>query len=360
MNFMLKTDIVSCDSLPSFFSQWEVGPNDLIVTNEYLLSPDKAPCECLYQERYGKGEPNDEMVDAMLAEIKGKHYTRIIAIGGGTVIDIAKLFLFGDDYDCEGIFAAGASLERKRKLTIIPTTCGTGSEVTNISIVEFKKKGTKMGLAIPALYADEAVLIPVLLETLPYDVFASSSIDALIHAAESYISPKSNPLVQALGRGAIEMIIQGYQRMEDRTLPGDMLPFLMASTMAGIAFGNAGCAAVHALSYPIGGIYHVPHGKANYMVFAEVFAAYRRKNADLSALEAVLAGALGDSGDVWSSLFSLIDKVLPQQPLSTLGVDEAKCSEMAESVMQSQQRLLKNNPIELSVEEIKQIYMCCM
>ena len=360
MNFMLKTKIASSDSLATFFKDWNVGAKDLIVTNEFLLTGVQAPCECLYQERYGKGEPNDEMIDAMLADIKGKDCNRIIAIGGGTVLDIAKLFVFEDGHSCEDIFAKGAALERKRSFIAIPTTCGTGSEVTNISIVEFKKKGTKMGLAIPALFPDEAVLIPSLLDSLPYDVFATSSIDALIHAVESYVSPKSNDFVRAMGRSAIEMILRGYQQMESGKLPKDMLPFLSASTMAGISFGNAGCAAVHALAYPIGGIYHVPHGKANYMVFGEVFSTYVKKGADLSALECVFRDALGVQGDVWSALFTLLDKVLTRQPLSELGVDEQKCKEMAESVVQNQQRLLGNNPIALSVDEICEIYVRCM
>lgn len=364
MNFTVKPAISDCGSLSDFFRQWEVGTDDLIVTNEYVLSPrldgNHAPCDCIYQERYGNGEPSDEMVDAMLSAIRDKQYNRIIAIGGGTVIDIAKLFVFGDGLDCEAIFEGGASLPRKRGLIVIPTTCGTGSEATNISIVEFKKKQTKLGLAVPALYADEAVLIPYLLDTLPYEVFAASSIDALIHAVESYISPKTNPFVQSLGRCAIESILQGYQSIDDHALPKDMGSFLTASTMAGIAFGNAGCAAVHALSYPIGGNYHVPHGKANYMVFAEVFAAYREKGADLSALEAVLSGALNISGDVWPALFDLLGKVLELEPLSKLGVDEQKCGEMAESVIKNQQRLLGNNPVELSAEDIKRIYMRCM
>ena len=366
MNFSVKPFISDCSSLHEFFSQRNVGPTDLIVTNEYVLAPQlngkPAPCDCLYQEQYGKGEPSDEMVDAMLNKISGKNYRRIIAIGGGTVIDIAKLFVFGDGLDCEAIYAGGAALPRKRDLIIIPTTCGTGSEVTGISITEFKKKHTKLGLAVPALFANEAVLIPSLLQTLPYEVFATSSIDALIHAVESYVSPKANSFTRALGRCAIELILCGYQDMGgQQKRPDNMSSFLTASTTAGIAFGNAGCAAVHALSYPIGGNYHVPHGKANYMVFSEVFAQYRALNVDLSPLETILADIFGcNVANVWDTLFKLLDQVLTRQPLSELGCDEGKCDEMAASVIQNQQRLLVNNPVELSQEHIKQIYMRCM
>ncbi|MGI6169408.1 MAG: iron-containing alcohol dehydrogenase [Christensenellales bacterium] len=366
MNFSVKPAITSADSLLDFFREWQVGAKDLIVTNAYVLQPalkgEAVPCDVLYQENYGQGEPSDEMVDAMLAAIDGKDYERIIAVGGGTVIDIAKLFVFGDDLRCEEIFDRGANLSRKRKLLIIPTTCGTGSEVTGISIIGFVKKDTKIGLAVPALFPDEAVLIGSMLSTLPYEVFATSSIDALIHAVESYVSPKANAFTRSMGRSAIEMILRGYGQLAatgKRDLPEDMQPYLEASTMAGIAFGNAGCAAVHALSYPIGGGYHVPHGKANYMVFQAVFAAYRRKGADLSPLEDVLTGVLGD-GDVWRELFDLLGKVYDNQTLGSLGADRDKCAEMAASVVANQQRLLGNNPVELTQEDIREIFESCL
>jgi 4-hydroxybutyrate dehydrogenase len=304
------------------------------------------------------------MVDAMLKASRSFVFNRIIAIGGGTVIDIAKLFVFGSDMLCEEIFEKGTALPRKRTLVIIPTTCGTGSEVTGISIIEFKKKNTKLGLAVPALFADEAVLIPSLLETLPHEVFATSSIDALIHAVESYVSPKATVFTRAMGRSAIETILSGYQEIAKtgkRVLPKNMSGFLFASAMAGIAFGNAGCAAVHALSYPVGGNYHVPHGKANYMLFEKVFEAYRKKGADLSALENILISFFGCSAEkVWSELFVLIGRIYDNQSLGTLGADEAKCADMASVVVKTQQRLLANNPITLSENDILEIYRSCL
>jgi 4-hydroxybutyrate dehydrogenase len=368
MNFIVKPRISDCSGLDVFFEQWSVGKSDLIITNEYVLNPQlggkPAPCDTLFQEKYGQGEPSDEMVNAMLTSIGGKDYKRIIAIGGGTVIDIAKLFVFGAGHDCDAIFANAESLRRERSLIIIPTTCGTGSEVTSISIVEFKKKHTKLGLNFPALFADETVLIPSMLNTLPYEVFATSSIDALIHAVESYVSPKATFFSRAMGRSAIELILGGYKKMAEkgeRKLPENMEDFLFASTLAGIAFGNAGCAAVHALSYPIGGGYHVPHGKANYMVFEKVFQAYKSKKADVSEVEKVLSGIFGCPVEkVWTALFELISKIYDNQTLSKLGADAAKCAEMSEIVIKTQQRLLNNNPIPLSVEDICEIYRSCL
>jgi 4-hydroxybutyrate dehydrogenase len=147
----------------------------------------------------------------------------------------------------------------------------------------------------------------------------------------------------------------------ERKLPGDMKDFLFASTLAGIAFGNAGCAAVHALSYPIGGSYHVPHGKANYMVFEKVFRGYKDKKADLSEVESVLSGVLGCPVEkAWTELFVLIGKIYDNQTLGTLGADESKCAEMSKTVIETQQRLLTNNPIQLSEKEICGIYCSCL
>lgn len=368
MGFSVKPSIAVYESLKNFIEENKIGKDDLIITNEYVLKPQlngaSLSCDILYQEKYGQGEPSDEMVDAMIGETKGKDYKRIIAIGGGTVIDISKLFVFGEGYHVEEIFAKGTQLEKKRELIVIPTTCGTGSEVTNISIVEFKKKQTKMGLAIPALYANEAVLIPSMLSTLPYEVFAASSIDALIHAMESYVSPKATVFSRIFGKAAIEKILHGYKKLEEageRKVPEDMEDFLYASTMAGVAFGNAGCAAVHALSYPIGGNFHVAHGKANYIVFEEVFQMYKELGADLSSVEEVLADVLQcNKNEVWIKMFKLLGAVLTRQRLSEFGVDEVKCEEMAESVIQNQQRLLANNPIQISKDQMKTIYMRCL
>lgn len=368
MGFSINPNIAVYQSLKGFIEEKKIGDGDLIITNEYVLMPqlggDSVPCDVLYQERYGKGEPSDEMVNAMLAMTADKGYRRIIAIGGGTVIDISKLFVFGSETDVEEIFAKGASLAKTRELIVIPTTCGTGSEVTNISIIEFKKKQTKIGLAVPALYADEAALIPPMLNSLPYEVFAASSIDALVHAMESYISPKATVFSRMFGKTAIEKILSGYQAMqngESGKVPENMEDFLIASTMAGVAFGNAGCAAVHALSYPIGGNYHVPHGKANYMVFEGVFNKYKELGADLTPVEDVLTEVLGCSRvKVWECMFELLGKILVRQKLGDFGVDEAKCEEMAASVIQNQQRLLANNPIKLSEATMKEIYSSCI
>jgi len=368
VQFLIKPRISDASSIQEMFETLKVGIGDLVVTNEYVLSPAlhgaACPCDVLYQEKYGAGEPSDEMIDPMLAAIGGKNYKRVIAIGGGTVIDIAKLFVFENCSSVAEMFKNPAALKKVRELVIVPTTCGTGSEVTCLSIVGFHKLGTKMGLGLPSMFADEVVLIDSLLKTLPFSVFATSSIDALIHAVESYVSPKANAFTKLFGKAAIERIVKGYRKiasMKDRSEIPDLKDFAFASTFAGVAFGNAGVGAVHALSYPLGGTYHVPHGKANYMVFSAVFGMYKEKGAKLDEVEAVLAEALScGAGAVWGKLTELIDRVYPNTPIGTLGITAGMCPAIAKSVIETQQRLLVNNPVALSADDITRIYERCL
>lgn len=365
MMFRIKPVIHSMDTAVELFEEFNIAKDDLILTNEYVLMPHmvgmEPACEILFQEKFGAGEPSDEMIDGILREANKRDYKRIFAIGGGTVLDIGKLLVFGGNYTCGELFEKGAALPKKRELIAVPTTCGTGSEVTCISIAEIKAKHTKMGLAVEQLFPDHTVLIQGLLKTLPYGVFAASSIDALIHAMESFISPNANEFTRVFSEKAMQMILDGYQKItgEGRNvLPGLIGGFLTASCFAGIAFANAGVGAVHATSYPLGANFHIPHGNANYLMFGAVMRAYQNKGADLTGLEAILKKCLGN-GEVWETLTNLLDKILTRKALKEYGMTRVQISGFAESVIKSQQRLLKNNPVALSQGEIEEIYKAC-
>ncbi len=355
------------DTSREFVEGFSLGGEDLILTNEYIYKPHFGgmglKCRTIYQEKYGLGEPTDVMVDAILEEAHKADYRRVIAIGGGTVLDIAKVLAVSGTERVDELYEqAPDRLGKKHELILIPTTCGTGSEVTNIAIMARTRLGTKLGLVGPAMYADHAVLIPELLEGLPFGVFATSSIDALVHAVESSLSPKATPYTKLFGYRAIEMIIRGYQKIaaEGREARIPLLgDFLLASNYAGLAFGTAGCAAVHALSYPLSGKYHVAHGESNYAMFTGVLKNYMEIKCDgeIAAMNGYLAGLLGcDTAVVYDKLEELLNQMLPKKPLHEYGVTKEDLPEFAHSVVTGQGRLMANNFVPLDEARVLKIY----
>ena len=363
---ILKPELHHYSTCLDFVKEFGLTEKDLVLSNKYIFEPYFGQMDLkvhtIYQEEYGAGEPTDVMVDAILADAAKTGCTRVIAIGGGTVIDIAKVLAVSDGEGVDELYDKAPNLEKKRELVIIPTTCGTGSEVTNISIMARTRLGTKLGLVSPSMYADHAVLIPQLLEGLPFGVFATSSIDALVHAVESSLSPKATPYTKLFGYKAIEMIIRGYQKIvsEGRELLISLLDdFLTASNFAGIAFGTAGCAAVHALSYPLGGKYHVAHGESNYAMFTGVLKNYMeiKQDGEIAVMNRYLADLLGcDVSVVYDELEKLLNQLLPKKALHEYGVTKEDLQEFTNSVMTGQGRLMANNFVPLDEARVLKIY----
>lgn len=363
----IKPQIDKYDSVKKFVEEFKIGEDDLIFSHKFIYEPMIAPygvkADTIFQEEYGVGEPSSTMINKIFAKMEGKKYKRIIAIGGGSVIDIAKLLVFKEAKDTLELFEKKVPLIKDKELVIVPTTCGTGSEVTNLAIVEIVEKKTKMGLAADEMYADYAVLIPELVKSLPYKFFLYSSVDALIHAVESYVSPKSNPYTELFSTKAAEMILKGYKKIltEGEEARYEMIEeFLIASNYAGIAFGNTGVGAVHAMSYPLGGNYHVPHGEANYQMFTEVFKTYAKKNpkGKIKELNKKIAKIIGIETveTVYEELDKILSKLIGKKKLSEYGMKEKEIEEFTDSVIQTQQRLLVNNYVALSRNEIRDIY----
>ena len=273
-------------------------------------------------------------------------------IGGGTIIDIAKILALDSILPIEDLYDGKLPIKRTKKLVLVPTTCGTGSEVTNIAILALTRRHTKKGLANDCMYADSAVLVPELLKGLPFKFFATSSIDALIHAMESSLSPKGNATLRLFGYK--EIAARGPEARMDY-----LEDFLLASNYAGISFGNAGCAAVHALSYPLGATYHVPHGEANYAMLTGVMNKYMELKSDgkIADLNQHIAGILGcDTREVYEKLEELLNVLLPKKALHEYGVREEELETFTDSVMTEQGRLMANNFVPLSREQVLEIY----
>ena len=362
-------EILYYDTFDEFCKEFNLGKGDIIVTNEWLYTPYIKPLgidvPVVFQERYGKGEPSDEMIDEISKDMRQYEYNRIIAIGGGTIVDICKVLSLECPEKSIQLFKKEFPARKIKELVVIPTTCGTGSEVTNVAVAELKEMGIKLGLAVDETYADKAVLIPESLQGLPDYVFATSSIDALIHASESFLSPNASPFTEMFSIKAVEKIVKGYLKIIERggnNLENrrDVLKeFCIASNYAGIAFGNAGCGAVHALSYSIGGAFHVPHGEANYQFFTEVFKTYMKKrpNGKISLLNKIYANTLGcKEEDVYTRLDKLLGEIMPKKQLHDYGMTREQIETFTVSTLENQQRLLSKSYVPLSYDDLRRIF----
>lgn len=362
----IRPEIYTFDRCEEFINKFEIGKDDLVITSEHSYRPYfekfNLDANVIFIRKYGDGEPNDEMVEAIYKDIKDLSYKRVVGIGGGSVLDVSKLFALKTISPVIDLFDHKLGFIKDKELILIPTTCGTGSEVTNISILELKSRHSKLGLAVDELYADYAVMIPELLQELPFEFFATSSIDALIHAIESSVSPKATSYTEMFSYKAMEMILKGYQEIEkygqEARIPL-LKNFLLASNYAGIAFGNAGCGAVHAMSYPLGANYHVPHGESNYEMFTGVFKKYQdlKPIGKITKLNEFLAKILGCKKDkVYTEIEKLLNVLIPKKPLHEYGVSEEELKEFTENVMTKQGRLMANTYTELTKEIVYEIY----
>lgn len=366
--FSIKTEIEEYDTFEEYAKEAQLGADDLVLCGEHTyddyVAPLSLPVQTLFREKYGKGEPTDGMVDAILDDLRDKKYSRIIAIGGGTVIDIAKAVAVAGPTDkVDDIYDKAAQLKAYHELVIIPTTCGTGSEVTSISVINRIKKGIKMGLASSAMLPAKAVMITNMLDSLPYKVFATSSIDAMVHSVESYLSPNACTISRIFSKEALITIIKSWKKSVEaggcEAWKEYAADFLKASNWAGLGFGYGGCAAVHATAYPLGSVYHIPHGQSNQLMFRAVMEKYKELQpvGRINELESIIAQALKtDDTGALNALYELMDEVLKAQPLRELGVKEDDLPEFAHNVIETQQRLLKNNYVPLTESQLLEIY----
>jgi alcohol dehydrogenase len=292
----------------------------------------------------------------------------VIGLGGGSSMDVAKLVavLAGSAQPLQQIYGIGKVSGQRLPLIQVPTTAGTGSEVTNIAIVTTGAT-TKMGVVSPQLYADVAVLDATLTLGLPPVVTAATGIDAMVHAIEAYTSKhKKNPLSDMLAKQALGLLsanlVKATENGQDIEVRQAML---LGACLAGQAFSNAPVAAVHALAYPIGGIYHVAHGLSNSLVLPHVL---RFNLPQAAGHYAELAGIVVPhaSGSEEARAHALI--VAMQQiakiagietTLQQVGITERDLDRLADEAM-LQTRLLGNNPRPLTREDARAIYAAAL
>ena len=253
--------------------------------------------------------------------------------------------------------------DRGPPLIAIPTTAGTGSEVTNVAILSDKVAQLKKGIVSDYLLPDVALVSPVMTLTCPRSVTAASGVDALVHAVESYLSLNGSPITDSLALGAIRLIVRAlpkaYANPANLQAREDMAT---ASLMAGMAFGNAGVGAVHALAYPLGGRFNIAHGVSNALLLPYVMAwnkmACVERFRDIAqAMDLPIAGlsdgqAAEQAVQAMAALCAAVD--IPTG-MRSFGVPEDAIPAMAVEAA-GIQRLMRNNPRQLSPGDIEQIY----
>ncbi|HJV75649.1 MAG TPA: iron-containing alcohol dehydrogenase [Noviherbaspirillum sp.] len=312
-----------------------------------------------------QADPPEVSVLAAVEQARAAGVDGVIGFGGGSSMDTAKLvaLLVKTPQALPEIY--GVNLARGPRLPLIqvPTTAGTGSEVTAISILT-TPTNEKKGVVSSFLYPDIALLDSLLTLGLPPRATAMTGVDAMVHAIESYTTRnKKNPLSDALAVRALTLLYNNIRTVikngNDASARESML---LGSLFAGMAFANAPVAAVHALAYPLGGHYHLPHGLTNALVLLPVLEFNRQAAAPLYADlgRAILPERdLGSEGDAVNAFIEAIRELVAEMPfeqnLKSAGVPEADLEMLAKDAM-NVQRLLVNNPREVTYDDALAIY----
>ncbi|GIL37885.1 iron-containing alcohol dehydrogenase [Roseiterribacter gracilis] len=302
-------------------------------------------------------DPPEDIVAAALAHARTHRADAIVGFGGGSSMDVAKLvaLLARTPQALAEMYGIGLARGPRLPLIQIPTTAGTGSEVTPIAIVTTGAT-EKKGVVAPVLLPDLALLDPELTRGLPQHVTAATGIDAMVHAIEAYTSRhKKNPLSDALAREALRLLSGAIERA---SLQGDDLDarsdMLLGACFAGMAFANAPVAAVHALAYPIGGRFHVPHGLSNALVLPHVLRFNLGGGTKHYDELAPIFGATDGAGLV-TRLEQLADRLSVPKRLRDVGISHNELPLLAEDAMR-QTRLLVNNPRDVTIDDARAIY----
>ncbi len=310
-------------------------------------------------------DPSEAVVLQALSIAREQPVGAVIGIGGGSSMDVAKLvaLLAQSEQTLEQVYGVGLAKGRRLPLIQIPTTSGTGSEVTPISIIT-TGANEKKGVVSPLLLPDVALLDVELTLGLPPGVTAATGIDAMIHAIEAYTSwHRKNPLSDSLARQALALLSANISTAVHQ---GDNLTareqMLLGSMLAGQAFANAPVAAVHALAYPLGGHFHIPHGLSNSLVLPHVMRFNAPACAQLYAELAQIidpAIATGLAEVMTQALIGSIERLIETLGLPTrlrdMNITRDQLPMLANDAME-QQRLLVNNPREVTYEDALAIY----
>ena len=313
-----------------------------------------------------KPEPSYLQVEAVVDMVQGQECDLIIGLGGGSVMDAAKLasVLKGAPYTIKDLLNDPTQAEKKVKTVMIPTTCGTGSEATCNAIVAIPEEKSKKGIVNDNMIPDYVILDAQMIAKLPKAIVAATGVDALAHVVESFTSKKATPFSDCYALEGAKLIFanirEAYNNPDNMDAKNKML---IGAYYGGIAITGSGTTAVHALSYPLGGKFHIAHGVSNAILFAHVM----KFNKDACAERlAVLCDAINPTyaeKTVEEKADYVIDQIADIVKVTNIPTDLTQYGvtmddlDFLVTAGSQQQRLLVNNMKELSLDDIRNIYL---
>lgn len=312
-----------------------------------------------------EADPSRKTLEAAVAAGRAGGAAAVIGFGGGSPMDVAKLaaYLIGSGDDLDDIWGVEKATGTGLPLILVPTTAGTGSEATQISIITLSES-EKRGVSSAALLADIAILDPALTTGLPRHISAATGIDAIVHAIEAFTSARlKNPMSDMLAREALRLLSANL--LTSCEAPQDLsgrAAMMLGAHLAGVAFANAPVAGVHALAYPLGTRFHVPHGLSNALMLPHVMRFNMPAAASLYAeIAPIVAPSLASSNGsaaaegLVAALTDMVAATGLALRLRDVGVAEEDLDTLAADAM-LQDRLLLNNPRPISVDDARSLY----
>ena len=355
-----------------------VGENVLFVTDQGIIDIGLADtalstlnniCSKIVLFNEVEADPSLSTLERAIEIGKKNNCSGVIGFGGGSSMDVAKLsaLIMGSKESLDTAWGVNLACGPRVPLVLVPTTAGTGSEVTPVSIITIGQN-EKRGVSSPIILPDLAILDPTLTIGLPKKITAATGVDAMVHAIEAYssINKNNNSISQMYALEALKLLEKSIERAvldgKDLTARSDMLK---GSMLAGVAFANSPVAAVHALAYPIGGIFKIPHGLSNALILPYVLR-YNQSDARASKAYADLCDHIWPSkgskrgNQFKSSLFidkleNLSSRLGLETRLRDVGIPQESCQKLAEESMK-QTRLLVNNPRAIEKKDAFDIY----
>ena len=288
----------------------------------------------------------------------------VVGVGGGSVLDVTKLIaaFINSDQQVEDCFGTGFINQKGLWFACLPTTAGTGSEVSPNAILLDERDHLKKGIVSPFLIADVAYVDPKLTWTVPAKVTADTGMDALTHCIEAYTNKFAHPSVDIYALQGIRLIAANLEKAVKNGQDQEAREALaFGSLYGGLCLGPVNTAAVHALSYPLGGEFHIPHGLSNAILLPSVMKFNMPANIKRHAEVAIALGCQPGANDEETAqrgvdfIYQLADAVGIPQKLTDLGIPQTAVDGMAKAAMQVQ-RLLKNNPREVTEQDARDIY----